>query len=348
MPTSFHDRLRQLSLLAIILLLIFLLFHSLSVFLPGILGAVTLYILSRKRYFHLIMIEKWRKGWTAGLFLLFYLIILGVPIYIVIALLQPKVHEFLTNPQQYVDMFKNAVETIEKRYNYDVMGPNTLNAIFEKISTIVPRLLNSTTNILFNLAIMLFLLYYLLINGQEIEKYSRKITPLKARNIDLLVTETQNNIKANAIGIPLISIIQGMTAMLGYYIFGVPEFAIWGVLTGLFAFFPMVGTMIIWVPVVVFMYASGETWPATGVLLYSLLVTGNVDTLARMTLLKRIGNVHPVVTILGVISGLSLFGFIGLIFGPLLINYIIVLFQIYLNEFVPGFEDEDVTDKVSH
>jgi predicted PurR-regulated permease PerM len=82
------------------------------------------------------------------------------------------------------------------------------------------------------------------------------------------------------------------------------------------------------------MYAIGDTWNATGLLLYSAIVTGNVDYLARITLLKRIGNVHPVITILGVIIGLNLFGFIGLIFGPLLVSYIILLFKIYNNEFI--------------
>jgi predicted PurR-regulated permease PerM len=69
-------------------------------------------------------------------------------------------------------------------------------------------------------------------------------------------------------------------------------------------------------------------------LLYSLIATGNIDYLARITLLKKMGNVHPVITILGVLVGLGLFGFIGLIFGPLLVNYIIVIFTIYMNEFI--------------
>lgn len=338
MTNSFHDKLKQLFLLAIILVLIFLLFDSLSMFIPGMLGAVTLYILSRKEYFQLVYDRKWKKGWTAGGFLLFYLIVLGIPVYVVVTLLRPKVQEFLSDPQKYVDMLKNAVETVEKRYNYDLMANNTLSAVLERVSGLIPKLLNSTTNILFNLAIMLFLLYYLLVEGKAIEAYLKKITPLKEKNIDLLVSETQSNIRANAIGIPLISLIQGLTAALGYFIFKVPEFLIWGTLTGLFAFFPMVGTMLIWVPIVIFLYASGQTWQGTGLLLYSLLVTGNIDTVARMTLLRRFGDVHPVVTILGVISGLALFGFVGLIFGPLLVSYIVVLSRIYLNEFVTEAE----------
>jgi predicted PurR-regulated permease PerM len=86
------------------------------------------------------------------------------------------------------------------------------------------------------------------------------------------------------------------------------------------------------------MYATNDTTNATLLLIYSVVVTGNIDYVARITLLKKMGDVHPIITILGVIVGLGLFGFIGLIFGPLLVNYIIVLFNIYMNEFI----DKDV------
>ena len=152
-------------------------------------------------------------------------------------------------------------------------------------------------------------------------------------------------VKANALGIPLISIIQGLTAMLGYFIFGVKEFALWGFLTGVFAFFPVIGTMVVWVPLVLFTYATGDHWNATALFVYSILITGNVDYLARMTIIRKLGNVHPIITILGVIVGLGLFGFIGLIFGPLLISYIIVIFQIYANEFGGKVIEQSVVEE---
>jgi predicted PurR-regulated permease PerM len=176
-------------------------------------------------------------------------------------------------------------------------------------------------------------LYYLLVSGKDIEKHLSRIIPLKASNISILAAETKMMIKANALGIPVICIIQGSFAALGYWIFGVESWALWGFLTGVFAFFPLVGTMIIWVPLVLLMYAQGLNWQATALLFYSLLVTGNVDYIARLGLMKKMGNVHPVVTVLGVIVGLKLFGFIGLIFGPLLISYLIILVKIYINEF---------------
>lgn len=161
----------------------------------------------------------------------------------------------------------------------------------------------------------------------------------------MLAAETKKLVKANALSIPLISIIQGLTATLGYFIFGVNEWALWGFLTGVFAFFPVIGTMIVWIPLVVYTFITGQTGMAIGLLLYSVIVTGNVDYIARITIMKKLGDVHPVITVLGVIVGLGLFGFIGLIFGPLLVNYIIVIFKIYMNEFVEPVAEELDMDK---
>jgi predicted PurR-regulated permease PerM len=160
------------------------------------------------------------------------------------------------------------------------------------------------------------------------------VIPLEQHSVETLAKETKNLVRANAIGIPLISIIQGIFATIGYWIFGLSEFGLWGFLTGVFAFFPMVGTMLIWLPLVIYQYSQGQTWQATGLLIYSLVVTGNVDYLARITLMKKIGDVHPLVTILGVIVGLGLFGFMGFIFGPLLLSYLILMVRIYTSEFV--------------
>jgi predicted PurR-regulated permease PerM len=91
--------------------------------------------------------------------------------------------------------------------------------------------------------------------------------------------------------------------------------------------------MIIWVPLVIYLFSTGHTVSGTWLTIYSIVVTGNVDYITRLGLLKKMGNVHPLVTALGVIVGLKLFGFMGLIFGPLIISYFIILVKIYINEF---------------
>ncbi|MGK2863764.1 MAG: AI-2E family transporter [Chitinophagaceae bacterium] len=331
---SFNNRIKQVLLLSLILLLVIVVIKELSIFLPGLLGALTLYILSRSNYFQIVYNRKWKKGRAAGFFILYYLFLIGLPIFLAVTLISPKVNTFLNDPEAIINSIKVSINTIQQRIGYKFFSENTLTNSLSKLTAFIPTLLNSTATIISNLAIMLFILYYMLYYGTEIERALNRLIPLKQENINMLASETKKLVRANALGIPLISIIQGLTATLGYFIFGVQEWALWGFLTGIFAFFPVVGTMIVWVPLVIYTYAVGATWQATGLLLYSVIITGNVDYISRITLLKKMGDVHPVITILGVIVGLGLFGFIGLIFGPLLVNYIIVLFKIYMNEFI--------------
>jgi predicted PurR-regulated permease PerM len=330
---NFNDRVRQILLLLLIILLIYLSIRELKLFMPGVLGAITLYILSRAGYFQLVYHRKWKKGNAAAMYLLYYLLLLGVPVFLAITLLSPKISEVLSDPTAVISNIKQAVIQIQTKMGVSIVSEKSLSNTLDQAIAFIPSLLNSTLNLITNLVTMLFFLYYLLYHGAEVEKTLFRLIPLKDANTAMLASETKKMVKANAIGIPLISIIQGLTATLGYFIFGVNEFALWGFFTGVFAFFPVVGTMIVWVPLVVYMFVIGETWNATGLLLYSVIIVGNIDYIARITIMKKMGNVHPVITVLGVLIGLGLFGFIGLIFGPLLVSYIIVLLRIYMNEF---------------
>ena len=334
MNLTFNDRLRQLLLLALIILLGFVLLHQLKMFIPGLLGGVTLYILSRAMYFRLIYAKKWKKSGTALLFILGYLVIIAVPVYASIKMVSPKINAMLSNQEKIKQSIKTVALKITDMTGVEILSDDTVHKLTDNISSFLPGILNSTVNLLTNLIMMFFLLYYLLVSGKEVEKYLNKIIPLEKENVDRLAAETKLMIKSNALGIPIICIVQGAFAALGYWIFGLEDWGLWGFITGVFAFFPIVGTMIVWVPLVIYLMATGDTSSATWLAAYSILVTGNVDYITRLGLLKKLGNVHPMITVLGVIVGLGLFGFMGLIFGPLLVSYFIILVKIYMNEFI--------------
>jgi predicted PurR-regulated permease PerM len=173
----------------------------------------------------------------------------------------------------------------------------------------------------------------MLIHSKKLDSFLEDFIPLKHTNLDILSTETKVMVKSNAIGIPLLAVIQGLAGSLGYWIFGVNEILLWGFLTAVCSVIPIVGTGLIWVPLTIYLFAINHTWQGFGLGLYSLIVLTNIDYVARITVLRKIGDVHPLITIFGVISGLSMFGFLGLIFGPLLISYFILLVKIYRNEF---------------
>src|SRR5688572_23521803 len=105
----FNDRIKQLLILSLLLLLIYVVIQELHLFLPGLLGALTLYILSRASYFQLVFNRKWKKGRAAGLFIFYYLLILGLPIFLAVMLISPKVNAFLTDPSAMIDQAKAAI-----------------------------------------------------------------------------------------------------------------------------------------------------------------------------------------------------------------------------------------------
>jgi predicted PurR-regulated permease PerM len=335
---NFNNRIRQIILLIIILLIAFLIVKELYGFLPGFLGAITFYIIGRNGYFNLVEQKKWKKGWTAMLFIIGFLLIIGLPLYYAIRLVTPKVGAIFSRSEELMAGVKALSERVSAFTGMEILTDQNLATIQSGLTDFIPTFLNSTANILMNLLVMVFVLFFILVSGKEMEKGIHSFLPLSEKSIDELGKETVHMVRANAIGIPLISIIQGITAMIGYWIFGLKDWVMWGFLTGIFAFFPIVGTMLIWLPLVIYLYSQGLNWQATGLLIYSLIVTGNIDYLARITLMKKIGDVHPLVTIFGVIVGLKLFGFMGFIFGPLIFSYLIILVRIYSFEFVEHHE----------
>jgi predicted PurR-regulated permease PerM len=330
---SFSNRLRQLILLFVLFALGILLVKELYLFFPGFLGAVTLYILSRKPFQKLVAEKRWNRNGAATLFLFSFLLIFGIPTYLTIQLISPKINAVFNHTQELMQGLQSISNQLREWTGQEFLSSENLTALQTRASSFIPSFLNTTAIVLSNVAMLLFIYFFMLTNGDRMEKAVIDFLPLKDENIDILAKETVNMVRANAIGIPLISLIQGFFALIGYWIFGVNDFILWGFLTGVFAFFPIVGTMIIWIPIVIFLFSKGETANGVWLTVWSLLITGNVDYLARITLMRKLGNVHPLITVLGVIVGLQLFGFWGFIFGPLLISYFLLLFKIYASEF---------------
>src|SRR5215212_4568453 len=100
MPTTFNNHLRQILLLALIILLGILMIKQLTIFLPGLLGGVTLYILTRKLYQKLTILKRWRKPGTALLFIIGCLVLIAIPVYFSILMVSPKVGSLLDNQQE--------------------------------------------------------------------------------------------------------------------------------------------------------------------------------------------------------------------------------------------------------
>src|SRR6185503_13064883 len=113
--TNFNDRVRQILLLLLIILLIYLSLRELQLFMPGLLGAITLYILSRASYFQLVYNRKWKKGRAAFLFIFYYLILLGIPVFAAVTLLSPKISDALSDPTHLIDNIKQGILQVQAK-----------------------------------------------------------------------------------------------------------------------------------------------------------------------------------------------------------------------------------------
>ena len=169
------------------------------------------------------------------------------------------------------------------------------------------------------------------------ERLMKSSAPFKKANITLLGEKIRKMVIANAIGIPVVAVGQGLIALIGYFIFGAPSAVLLFALTAVASMIPIVGAAIVYVPVCIFMIAEGNTGAGIGLAIYCLVVVGLTDNLLRFTLLKKLEDIHPLNTVFGIILGLNIFGFMGLIFGPILISITILLIQVYRDEFA----DED-------
>jgi len=328
-----QNRIRQVFFLVIIVLLGLLLFSELYTFLPALLGAVTLYIVMRKWMFYLTEKKKWRKGWTAALLMLLSMIVILLPIALLINMLSSKITFAIQHSDELVGSLKKIVTEIEQKFKVKITSDENINKLGDFIRSSIPKLLGATFNTLGTIFFMCFILYFMLVNGRKMEANIYEHIPLKDENAVMLGTEVKNMVISNSVVIPVIAVLQGVVALIGYLIIGVNEPWFWFVVTCITAMLPVVGAALAYVPLAIIFFANGDTGKGIFMLIYGFGVIGTVDNIFRFTLARKIGNVHPLVTVFGVIIGLSVFGFIGLIFGPLLVSYIVVLFRIYMNEF---------------
>ncbi|MBM3416008.1 MAG: AI-2E family transporter [Bacteroidetes bacterium] len=329
-----QNRVRQFFFILIILLLFILLFLELNIFLPALLGAITLYILLHKWMLYLTEKKKWRRGWTTVLLMLFSLVVMLLPVGLLINMLSSKVNYAIQHSAELTAALNTVVADIDRQFDIKLLSEENIHKIGTGIANSLPQILGATFNTLTNIFFMYFILYFMLVNSRKMEDSLYEHIPLKDENLAKIGKEIHTMVYSNAIGIPLIAFAQGLIALPFYLIIGVKEPWFWFGVTCIAAMLPVVGAALAYVPLAIIFFANDETMKGLLTVVYGFGIIGTVDNVLRFSLLKKLGNVHPLITVFGVIIGLSLFGFIGLIFGPLLISLFLLLLKIYTSEFV--------------
>jgi predicted PurR-regulated permease PerM len=326
--------LRQIFFIAGIVFLGIVLSRQLWFFSSAFLGAVTFYVLMRKRMFYLTENRGWKKATAAWILMLLSFFVILVPIGILGNIMYSKIADIVTHSSEYLNSLKRFADQIEQKTGYVIVKPQNIDQLGSYLAQLLPKVLGVTLNTLALIGAMYFILFFMLINGRRMEEALYEYIPLKDGNVELIGKEVRVMVVSNTIGIPLIALIQGVIGLVGYLIIGVNEPWLWFVATCIAAMMPVVGAALIYVPLTVSLFVSGETGKGIAMAVWGFGVIGLVDNVFRLLLNKRLGDIHPLITIFGVIVGIQLFGFIGLIFGPLLISMFLLLLRIYSSEFI--------------
>lgn len=338
---------RQLFIIVVLLFIGILIFEEIIAYLSGLLGAVTIYVLFRNWMGKLI-----RKGWNKSLsaFLIMFISFIGIllPITGIVALLGSKIGKAVSNSEKIVQVIQNQLHEFESHFGYSIGSQIDTSSVASWVSTNLQALAGSTFEMVISIGIMYFVLYFMLINREGLRSALNDYLPIGRHNLQLIGEESTSMVKANAIGIPLVAICQGIIALIGFWIFDIPNPFFWFAITTVGSMIPFVGTLLGIIPIVVLLLAQGQTSQAIWILAYGLIVVGSTDNIIRLFVLKRLDNVHPLITLLGVIVGVPLFGFIGLIFGPLLISLFILFVKIYRKEYGDPDEDEVKENQSEH
>ena len=274
-----------------------------------------------------------KRGTAALLLILLSMVIVLLPVYLFGNMIGGRIISVVHRSNEVLAAVHKFADNIQTKYKIEILSDDNINKVSSAIANAVPKVLTSTFNVLTVLLMLYFILYFMLAQGKEMEAWLVKSIPLRDENVIWLGSELHTLILNNAIGVPLIALMQGIVALIGYFIIGVPDPLFWFGVTAFGAMLPVVGAAVGYVPLAIILLAQGPTWKGFVVLGYGLLIVGTTDNVARFALQKRLGDVHPLITVLGVIMGINIFGFIGIIFGPILISLFILLVQIYNNEF---------------
>jgi len=282
-------------------------------------------------------IRKKIKNETLSAFIVCFFvltILLAFLLIVVIYLLKQSVNLFLS--LQKIDVGEIIVRSLPKSIidqQVSVTIASNINGslptLLARLSTIMRDFILNLPELFLQLLVLAFVYFFALKDGEKAFEYFKSLSPLKKETQKKFFDQFENITKSVIIGEFAVGIIQGIVAGIGFFIFGVPNALLLTVLTAIFSILPIIGPWIIWVPVDVYLFVSGNDTAGFGLLIYGLVLISWVDNIVRPMIISRMTQINHAIVLIGMIGGLYIFGLAGLIIGPLILAYVLLVFELY-------------------
>jgi predicted PurR-regulated permease PerM len=331
---------KKYSTVGIFIIIAVLAFFIIKPFLVSIIGALVLAYLFHPLF---LKLKKYVKKDAVSAIIICAIIILAViiPSLFIIKSLATQAIGAYTSSASYLTEQNTfgVLSDFEDKIGINIKLENILLSVASFFAESSKEFLASFPNKILNFLIMIFLLYYFLKEGGELQARIEKLIPLKKSLKEKIIGETKEVTRAVIYGSILTAIVQGIVGGIGFAMFGIPSPIFWGFLMAIFALIPMIGTGIIWAPAAIILFAEGLIvgdssliGRGIGLFIYGLLIIGLIDNFIKPKLIGEKSNIHPAIILIGIMGGLSFFGLIGIFLGPLILGLFITLIKVYGEE----------------
>jgi predicted PurR-regulated permease PerM len=204
------------------------------------------------------------------------------------------------------------------------------------ISKLFSNLLDATGEFILNIPIFLlqlfvaiFIFFFALKDGKKAIEYIKSLNLLEKETQEKLFKQFKDITYSVLMGQIVVGIIQGLIAGIGYFIFGVPNALILTLLTMIIGVIPLIGPWLVWIPVVIYLFATGHSGAGLGLLIYGLVIISWLDAFIRPLIVSKKTRINSAIVIIGMVGGLFVFGILGLIIGPLVLAYVLLIIELY-------------------
>jgi predicted PurR-regulated permease PerM len=328
----------------LILALTAFLVYALIPYINAFFGAIILYSIFKPVYVKLT--DRWKADRTiaAVAVIVFSIILITIPFLYAMGLLFKEVQTISTTINGLSRWLDDANTLIPGINLGDIVREQLVN-LGKSIQGQMIQMVYGFTHTLVNLTIMYFVLYYMLVGYHELPRFANSISPFNEKNTRRLAQEVSSVTHSTLLSQVLVGVLHGLLLAVGFSFFGFSDPVFWGFVATILSMLPVFGTPLIWVPAGIIRISGGDMFSGVGILVWGAFLT-NVDSLLRPLIQFRVSKMHPLVSIIGFFIGVTYFGILGIVVGPLLLSYFFLMFEMFKEEYLS--HDEHHGDGGAH
>lgn len=278
-------------------------------------------------------------SWLSSLLTIaLFILIIGIPLFaigVVVFNQSQNAYEIIVNNVHSLSFIDSLNSSINK-----FLPEGISFDLYEKISNFISfvtsniaGVFTSTLSTIVSFVLLLLSIFYFLKDGARWKKALVVLSPLSDKYDETIIAKLSNSINGIIKGYLFIALIQGLAMGIGLTIFGVPNAALWGLITMITALVPTIGTALVSVPAIIFLFVTGQVLESLGLFIWAVAIVGMIDNVLSPVIVGNKINLPPLLILFSVLGGISLLGAIGILVGPLTISLLYTLISIYRNEF---------------